>query len=182
MATSGVKTKRSAPSMTGAGSSPAKVATRPQRLVAIDPGEVHCGVAAFLDDRCFEAFEVDPEELYRRLETWLSAGVVDVLVVESFQLYEDKALAQVGSEFGTCECIGVIKYLHSKLGGNHKGRGRVELAMQPAGIKEATSRVLRAKKVVSLAKSRGAGGHAFDAELHGYHYIMRQRQSRGEHV
>jgi hypothetical protein len=153
-----------------------------RRLVAIDPGEIHVGVALFLGERCYDTYEVDPPELYRRLEAWLASGAMDVLVVELFQLYEDKAMAQVGSEFGTCECIGVIKYLWGRWGAVGKEGEGPELVVQPAGIKEATTRVLRAKKVVSLARSRRAGGHAFDAELHGYHYVMRQRQSRGEHV
>ncbi len=173
MATSKLGTKRSAPSMTTDGSSPEKEA----RIVAIDPGEIHVGVALFLGDKCYEAYEVTPDELFKRLETWLEGDAIDVLVVESFQLYEDKAMDQVGSEMGTCECIGVIKYLHSRLAGPG-----VTLVMQPAGIKEATASILRRKKRVSLAKSRRAGGHAFDAELHGWKWIMTERQRRGEPV
>ncbi len=149
--------------------------TRTLRVVAIDPGSVHCGVAVFLGERCYEAYEVDPPELYRRLESWLKMGTMDVLVVEEFRLYEDKAKVQIGSTMATCEVIGVIKYLVGRWG----VEGGVELALQGAGIKEGCQKILRAKGVVSLARSRRAGGHAFDAELHGQYYIRRRIEREG---
>lgn len=100
-------------------------------------------------------------------------GAVDVLVVEEFRLYEDKAAVQIGSTMPTCEVIGVIKYLWRTVPGE-----AVDLVLQGAGIKEGCQKILRRKGVVSLAKSRKAGGHAYDAELHGQYYLHRLKESQ----
>jgi hypothetical protein len=139
------------------------------RLIAIDPGERHVGVAAFLGTECIEAWESGREEFYLELVELLGRGVVDVVVYETFQLYADKALAQTGSEMGTCECIGVIKYLCGRW-------PEVRLVGQPAMIQEGTRSILRAKRVVSFAKRERRGPHAFSAELHGQYYIRRGSQ------
>ena len=93
---------------------------RPQKMIAVDPGDVHVGVAFFesatpsVDEswKCVDTQEMTPEDFEDALlETFLD-GDIDVLVYEKFFLYESKSGEQVGSEFRTSQLIGVIKYLH----------------------------------------------------------------------
>lgn len=183
---------------------------KPQRLIAVDPGDVHVGVAFFesatpSDDqswKCVDTQEMTPEEFEDALAETFLDGDIDVLVVEKFRLYGDKAQQQTGSEFRTSQLIGVTKYLH-RMHQQHvqqhldaaesgtmpdctlpggtcarlENRPRpVVLAIQPADIKKATAGILRSRKIKSKAKQNGDKlGHQVDAELHGYRYIFRTR-------
>lgn len=148
------------------------------RLVAVDPGGVHVGVAVFGCNNsgwsCFWAGEMQPEEF----EDWLSEHMVhsgiDILVVEQFTLYADKAMEQTGSDMPTSQLIGAIKYIWRQMKGTASRwpRPDVELHFQPAKIKVPTQSVLKNRGMKSMAKTLKAGGHAFDAELHGYHHII----------
>lgn len=140
-------------------------------MLAVDPGEEHCGLAVFVDGECRWTGEKKPQDLY----DWMGAYAAvysrdrlkwDVLVVEEFRLYPKHAAAQAWSKFGTVEVIGVLK--------EWCRREEVELVMQPASIKKSTVAILRShgKKM----RSHGSGAHARDAELHGWHYILKQRQ------
>ena len=185
---------------------------KPQRLIAVDPGDVHVGVAFFesatpsidLSWECVDTQEMTPEEFEDALlETFLS-GDIDVLVVEKFRLYADKAAMQTGSEFRTSQLIGVAKYLHrihtvhadkhaevdaigkflscQLPGGSCAEPGTkarpVVLAIQPADIKKSTTGILRTKGIKSVAKKNGDKlGHQVDAELHGWRYILRTRHA-----
>lgn len=90
------------------------------RMIAVDPGDVHVGVAFFeaigdpaTDDnwKCVDTQEMEPDTFEDALlETFLD-GDIDILVYERFLLYEDKASQQTGSEFRTSQMIGVIRYL-----------------------------------------------------------------------
>ncbi len=127
-------------------------------------------MAAFLDGECIQTWERTQAELFEDVRALLYARTVDHWVMEEFRLYEDKAAVQTGSTMGTCECIGVVKYLLRRAG--------VEPVMQPANIQEGTAKILRAKRVVSFAKKNRAqmahgGNHAFSAELHGQYFIRR---------
>jgi hypothetical protein len=141
-------------------------------ILAIDPGEEHCGIAVFRAGEkveCVWAGEKKPTDLY----DWLDVGVAlwarddlrwDVLVVEEFRLYPAHAKAQAWSRFGTVEVIGVLREWARREG--------VEVVLQPASAKKVTNAILRKHKVV--LKSRGHGSHARDAEVHGWHYLIRQ--------
>lgn len=177
-------------------------------LLAVDPGEVHVGLAYFqfgLDDDgdetadCTRTCEVGHTEGI----DWIAAGLLnnhfDVLVVEQFNLYPDKAMAQTGSTMPTCEMIGCIKWAHrldarrrsDVLAGIAPKRppGRVAgaawdeahdlhlpvpLILQPAAIQEPTSGLLRHRGIKSVARASGAGPHALSAELHGWAYLLRR--------
>ena len=153
------------------------------RLVAVDPGGEHVGVAVFGKSTrkgnwvSLWAGEMKPEEF----EDWLSEHMVhsgiDVLVVESWRLQADKAMEQTGSEMETSQLIGSIKYIHRHMK-NTKVRWpapEVELHMQSPSIKKPTQSMLKNRKIASIAKRLKAGGHALDAELHGYYHIVHTR-------
>ncbi len=147
-----------------------------RRLCAIDPGDVHVGVAEFIESdddwECVQAYEMGWEGAIDRVASFLVGGQLDVLVVESFRLYADEAKAQIGSEMQTAQCIGAIRYLHAKAANRQRQQGAIvtELAMQPASIQKATRAILKAKGV--LSESNG-NPHALSAELHGWHWILR---------
>ena len=121
------------------------------KLLAVDPGHVHCGVAFFVGGVLEYAEEMSPEELYKKLKVVKA----DVVVVESWRLYP-----WVNQGFDTMETpqvIGVVKYLCKERG--------IKVVMQDALIKKATF----ARYKEELAKVRG--GHAKDAACHGMYYL-----------
>lgn len=92
-------------------------------LIAVDPGDVHVGVAYFVRDpdsphgwRCDDTQELTPEGFADGLaETFIDQDDDwEFLVYEKFRLYEDKAVEQTGSEFPTAKLIGVIEWLGRK--------------------------------------------------------------------
>jgi hypothetical protein len=141
---------------------------RSQDLIAIDPGGEHCGVAIFVDGMCRATFEKDPASLYDSLRVWealyLNAHEFPVMVVEEFKLYPGKATAQSWSTMPTAEVIGVLRERcrHSK----------TEFVTQPASIKKATRALVQRRGIALI----GTGGHARDAELHGWHYLLGRRK------
>lgn len=181
-------------------------------LLAIDPGDVHVGIAFFAteapdpwtgkpehgDWECTDTQELAPMDFADALGETLLAGELETVVFERFRLYADLAAEQVGSEFETSQLIGVIKYL-VRLNNNHVAKhhqvnnieGRylpcemqgggcarglkmrhVVLVGQQADIKKPTQGILRKRQIKSTAKRLKAGGHCFDAELHGWYYIL----------
>ena len=169
-----------------------------REVIGVDPGDVHTGVALFrwadpdtkpLDWDGWECWHAEEEagfEFASTLDTMLGnptgAPFPDVLVVERFQLYAHKAAEQIGSEFETVQLIGAIRYLveanndlarfnpAEELG--TLARRPVDLVMQQAAVKNGTKAFLRRHKVESMAKLLKVGGHAFDAELHGWHVLI----------
>lgn len=141
------------------------------RRVAIDPGEIHCGVALFLGTTCYDCYEVKPTQLVENVEMWLyGVPTVDELIVESFHLYPGKAHEQSFSQMFTCEVIGVLRWL--------AWRGGVPFITQPASIKKPTSAILRAKGI--RLKSIGKGQHVTDAEWHGWYRINNPNKEAGK--
>lgn len=152
-----------------------------KHLLAIDPGDVHVGMALFEGDRCIAAWEVDPDECVRYVASGLTGHQepsIDTLVVEKFVLYPWMAQQQSFSEFHTVELIGVLKYIHRAAANlaAKDGKEPPVLELQPATIKDPTRNILRGKGVVSVAKRDKAGNHAADAELHGYYYLLRETE------
>lgn len=137
-------------------------------MVAIDPGDVHVGLAIFeVTDhpRCTLAMETTPEGILDFL-MFGCAGILAEVVYEQFILEPARAPMLVGTELETAQLIGAIKYaVHA----------RVPLYGQTNKIKIPTRSVLKAKKVVAMAKKMKAGGHAADAELHGWHHLLKTK-------
>ena len=150
-----------------------------QSIIAIDPGSGHNGIAIFAvmvgEDgvarlECRLTTEHTPEGLFDSLGVWGAAHGnsklgFDVMVVEKFVLYPEKAASLSWSTLGTVEVIGVLRERCRQDG--------TAFVMQPASIKKATEGQLKARGIV--LKSRGSGGHAKDAELHGWHFWLRER-------
>ena len=138
-------------------------------LLAVDPGDEHCGMAVFVDRECRWTGEMRPEGLY----DWLGTGAAlwardklkwNVIVVEEFRLYPQQAKAQAWSLFGTVEVIGVLK--------EYGRREGVPVVLQPASAKKPVRAILKAKDV----RLKGKGPHAKDAELHGWHYLLAEKE------
>lgn len=86
----------------------------PERWLSVDPGDLHVGVASWVGAECVRVQEVTPDELAAMLETAFKHGMVDLVACEKFALDLKRAGQQSGSEFLTCQLIGVIKYLCKK--------------------------------------------------------------------
>ena len=140
-------------------------------LISVDPGDKHTGIAVWVLEQqtkmwtCAHVAELGLTEAEDFIAAEAEAGTLTRLVVERFQLYSDKAQLQTGSEFETSQLIGSLKYI-ARLHG-------IPVVLQGASIKKPTQGILRAKKAKSLAKAWQAGGHAFDAELHGFYYLVK---------
>lgn len=146
-------------------------------LVAVDPGGVHVGVAVFRKRtsgwRCIWAGEMTPVLFEDWLTDKLDSGDIDVLVVEEWKLFADKAAQQIGSHMETSQLIGSIKYICRRAIPKWPS-DRFQLVWQSPNIKIPTKSVLRSRGVKSTAKQlKVSGDHASDAELHGYYYILR---------
>jgi hypothetical protein len=142
-------------------------------LIAIDPGEEHNGVAIFVAGACRFTASVDRRTLFASIGMWTGnfcrdTGKFDVMVVEEFKLYPSKAASLSWSTLGTVEIIGALR----------EGALRNELLFvtQPASIKKATRALVQRRGLVLL----GSDGHARDAELHGYYYLLADERARAK--
>jgi hypothetical protein len=157
-----------------------------ERLVAIDPGDVHVGWAEFCEENdgtavCYLAEELTPEECADRVARMLFRGEIRYLAVERFALYADKALAQVGSEMQTSELIGVLKYLvrvhNLGAAGATDPWSKVECEMwiQGADIKKPIRAQMKAR---GIERTTPVGSHHGDAEEHGWYRILRGKEGK----
>lgn len=165
------------------------------RGLSIDPGGglnretgsvvAHCGWAEFeniLGDvawRCGYAEEKTANDCLDEVV----AGVLaedgprwDWVAIEEWRLYAEQADRHVGSDFPTVQLIGALK--HAVRWGQRKWEGKPLLLMQPASVKLGTIAVLRKRGIQSVAKAAGAGGHAYDAEVHGWAHLLRPTDGR----
>lgn len=128
-------------------------------VIAIDPGEKHCGLAVFVDGQTRLAQTLPPDGMLSWLESELrrKPGRPMVVVIEEFRVYDDKPMTW--SDCRTIEVIGVVAWLCARHG--------VELVRQPAHLKKPTAGHVRHRGVTLI----GDTVHARDAELHGYHYL-----------
>ena len=182
------------------------------RLIAVDPGDAHVGVAFFElngssdpwaaevapEWECVDAQEWRPDDFVEAFAEALLDNDVQVLVYERFRLYGDLAREQIGSEFLTSQMIGVLRFLvrihntHAERHLHAAARGQlldcempygvhavdgtapnpVGIHGQMADIKKPTRAILKSRGVKSTASRLKAGGHAADAELHGWKYLL----------
>lgn len=163
-------------------------------VIAIDPGDVHCGIAVggfppngTLAKRvagevhsewvpvCYRTIELTQAEcLFFAAHTFRHVRAV---ALEIFALFPDKAAVQAGSTMPTSRLIGALEYIASTAveGAYYQGLAVRTLdsflfEQQPA-IKEGTIANLRARGLPSHAKTHHTGDHCFDAELHLYHFL-----------
>lgn len=142
--------------------------THPITMLAIDPGEVHCGFAYFRGNECIEAGEWDPPTLLARVEHDVTHDVVDEVVIEEFELYPWKSQEQGFSQLRTVRVIGALEYVCARF-----GRPTLVVVFQKAIIKKPTVGQNTARKYKWV--SRGHGGHAKDAETHGLYRVQKGR-------
>lgn len=131
-----------------------------QVIVGIDPGDQHVGYAVWDKLNGIRSRELTPNECCGLIESGLPEP--DVLVIEEFRLYPDKAGAQSWSPMLTAELIGALKWIA-------KGKG-TPVVLQPAYVKIPTARRCTAQRLEWKVLS----GHASDARLHCFHYLLRQ--------
>lgn len=143
------------------------------KFVAIDPGDIHVGWAEFEKTSvapgwiCFKVEELTPNEALERL--WrCRAGTWSVFVVEGFWLQPDEAPKLVGQQMLTSQMIGAIQWI------GHVKNTRVVL--QRNVVKKPTNSLMHRRGIGSFAIHQGAGGHAKDAETHGWHYILKGKR------
>ena len=152
-------------------------------FLAIDPGDVHNGVAYFtcLDRRLIRHWTRDlkRDTLFGLVET----AVVDGFVIEEFRLYPELAREQGYSDFPTVEVIGVVKYLARKRD--------LPCVVQGASIKSKSRRIgerldPNKGRIRSLGTGRGTRRgwdwdaptqHERDATSHGTWFALRGKDS-----
>lgn len=134
------------------------------RVIAVDPGDKHVGVASWSDTGDREARTLSADEAVDHVRRLLEVGDEGevVLVIEEFRLYPGKDKPQAYSQMETSEMIGALKYIARELG--------VEVVEQGAYIKNPTRRQLQARGIVQV----GDTVHAKDAELHLIHYCLKE--------
>lgn len=93
-----------------------------RRLIAVDPGDVHCGLAMYQNEGSgwyyAAGLELPPDEWEEEYARWVAEGKLDHLAYERYRLYADKAQEQKGSEFRTSQCIGAM-LLIARLNNKH---------------------------------------------------------------
>lgn len=163
-------------------------------VVSVDPGDRHAGLAAFcrlsppvgaawawdggsggpggLPWVCVGAWETTPGGCLAYVRAWAQAlrdsSRPGRLVVERFQLYASEAAEQVGSDMETAQLIGALRYCLAV-----EGWDGIEWQHPQANVKEATGKILARLGGKGLARQLGAGPHARDAEILGWHTILK---------
>lgn len=132
-------------------------------LLAIDPGDVHCGMAWYERNECVHVVELEPNQCVDTVAQWLKTDKARTLVIEEFRLYPWMADTQSFSTFQTVETIGALKTAARWIAPN------IEIHMQPAAIKIPTRKIMQRRHKTSLADLTNSGVHCADAELHGYY-------------
>lgn len=149
------------------------------RFLAIDPGDVHVGLAEFSrrlvspEDPyvCTWAGEMRPEAFLPWYAEGLAKGRWFEVVVEGWTLFPEAAPIYVGSDMPTSRLIGAIEGLAQYGSWNDLGwfDELTPVVRQSPQIKVPARSMLKRRKLRSIAKVLGvAGDHATDAELHGY--------------
>lgn len=136
------------------------------KLISIDPGDRHVGVAFFEGEGCSWALNFTPSDAMDFLLQEVPG--VDVVVVERYQLYPHLAQLQQGSDMRTSQMIGAIKVVARMHG--------VPVVIQPAAFKKAAESLIKHRGIVR--KSLGHGDHAKDAETHGYTYLWKTKNKQ----
>ena len=142
-------------------------------ILAVDPGDVHVGVAWFdeVDGAwgCVYTEEMTPDEFRSYLGPAVNSGFFRYVVLESFGLYGDKALQQTGSQMLTSQMIGMVKYAVWLA----QQRGVVVTRVdQPPSVKKAVFAILEHKKYDFTAdRLKVPGQHVKDAEVHGIKFV-----------
>lgn len=136
-------------------------------VIAVDPGDVHVGVAVWDGKtKAVRATELANGSAVRQIAEMVRArqtlGHRVHVVIEAFVLYPDKAKAQSWSPMQTAQMIGALTWLCE----NQLFCG---VSIQPATIKVPVRSQMRAR---GIGISSGKSGHADDAVLHLWRYLL----------
>lgn len=137
------------------------------------PGDVHVGVCYWVGKEAQWAREFRPEEFVDWLIGKMSAGEIKAVIYEVFLLYNNKAIQQTGSTFGTVELIGVMRHLCR--------RAEVPFHGYQASVHKSLYKNLDyrpPKKGLRDWVSYGHGAHTKDAECVGLWFI-RSNEMKG---
>lgn len=135
------------------------------RLYAIDPGAVHVGFAEFREGVCTRVAEYSPTEVVSLASTASWWDAVEVLVLEDFVLEPARAPVLAGSRMETVRLLGVLEYLAGVQG--------CRVVFQLNKVKRPARAIATSRGVQLRALAERAGGHALDAELHGWYHLHR---------
>ncbi len=153
-------------------------------LLAIDPGDVHNGIAYFgAEDLMVErkwTRDWTEQTLFDFIET--RKHEIDAVVIEEYRLYPELAFEQGYSDFPTVQVIGIVRYLCSKHG--------INFTKQGASIKRRARRVGERMNMPGEIRMLGAGRnkyrgwdfdgptqHERDATAHGIWYLFNNESS-----
>lgn len=136
-------------------------------VLAIDPGDRHVGWARWRRrGESVVAGEVDADAGAGFVDVVLNVATRSklpaVLVIEDFVLYPGQDKRTAWNPMLTSEMIGQLKWIASMRG--------VPVVLQGANIKKPTRHQLKPRGITQV----GSGTHARDAELHLYHYILKE--------
>lgn len=146
----------------------------PDHTIAIDPGET-CGVArtyevptpSGLDLKLYYGSLSRPlEEFLQGFNHMCLTERIDLVIVESYRIYPDKAMMHIGQPLVTAELIGAIKWIAGYQG--------IRVIEQPAGIKATTGALLKGRGFKAVGKDQ----HAKDAEVHLWYHALREIESQ----
>lgn len=76
------------------------------RILSVDPGDVHVGMALWDEDELVRAWETDP---VNSISDFRSCEPLNILVIESYQLYPWASAHQTFSKMPTSQLIGRMK-------------------------------------------------------------------------
>ncbi len=149
------------------------------RFLAIDPGDVHVGLAEFERKSdgvwyCVWAGEKTPDQFLEWYVEGLKKDRWEWVVCESWKLFPQAAPIYIGSDMPTSRLIGAIHALAAFLPDDGAWfDDPVRVHLQDPQIKVPTRGWLKRRKMRSIAKVLGVQlDHAPDAELHGYKYLI----------
>ncbi|QCQ57483.1 holliday junction resolvase [Microbacterium phage Sucha] len=151
-------------------------------FLAIDPGDVHVGLSEFrrIDGvwYCVWAGEKTPDEFLDWYVDGLRTSRWVYVVVESWKLFPQAAPIYVGSDMPTSRLIGAIRALARFVPVDSGWFDEpMPVHLQDPQIKVPTRGVLKRRKLRSVAKILGVpADHASDAELHGYKFLIDQKE------
>ena len=150
------------------------------RMLFVDPGDEHVGLAKFAlhpDGNwfCDSAFELAPVAAATVLSKIVSNTRLDVFGWERFRLFPHLAQAQIGSEFETSQLIGVMKYLVRTA-----GHPNLQVVVQDPSVQPVAEAVAKKRGIPLFSVTKGRGAHAKSAELHGIYYIASNKMPLGK--
>lgn len=140
------------------------------RALFIDPGDVHVGMAEFVEIStdtwsCVNTWEIGPSLGEEMMATIIGDNKHAIIGYERWRLFGHLAQQQAGSEFRAVQFIGVLKYLHRRNPGNS------QLVVQDPNVQPVAERLAKHRGLPLYSVTHKFGNHAKSAELHGIYYF-----------